>query len=263
MTEQPLSQRQLETLFEEIRKEAKKSPKKTFTEFIKLVGRILCQYGFDHPAKTVTLIGKIFLPLIGSKMKSGGGKQKGASFEREICVALSKWITDGEEEDVFWRSAMSGGRATVALKKGKKLTSQSSDITATKAIGELLTKHFSIECKFYADLSLEPFFYGAKSGFRSFWQQVNEDAATFGKMPMLIAKQNRRDILLVLDDAGVSFFTDLYGKLPIHLKMLPLGMSILFFDKFLEFADPEALILTQEQPRKRVRIKVKKDVNNN
>ena len=54
-------------------------------------------------------------------MRKGGGKAKGSSFERLICKELSLWITGGEHQDVFWRSAMSGGRSTVAMKKGDKL----------------------------------------------------------------------------------------------------------------------------------------------
>src|SRR5215216_6431446 len=38
---------------------------------------------------------------------------KGPQWEREVCRALSLWVTNGERVDVFWRSAMSGGRATV------------------------------------------------------------------------------------------------------------------------------------------------------
>jgi len=47
-------------------------------------------------------------------MRKGGGKAKGASFERDICRRLSLWVSAGKQEDVFWRSAMSGGRSTVA-----------------------------------------------------------------------------------------------------------------------------------------------------
>lgn len=175
-------------------------------------------------------------------MKAGGGKAKGASFERLICTKLSLWLTSGEEEDLLWRSAMSGGRATVARKKGVSLESQSSDITATKSLGEALTSNFSIECKFYASLNVEGFVFGAKAGLQDFWDQVQKDAAVFGKLPMLIAKQNRKPVLLALDADGVSFFKDLYGKIPVHFICVEAGMHILFFDQFLEFADPEPLL---------------------
>ncbi|MBM3120244.1 MAG: hypothetical protein FJ006_12010, partial [Chloroflexi bacterium] len=56
---------------------------------------------------------------------------KGASFERDISRQLSLWWTHGERDDVFWRSSMSGGRATVRAKKGQKTAYQNGDITAT------------------------------------------------------------------------------------------------------------------------------------
>ena len=36
---------------------------------------------------------------------------KGSEFEREMCKCLSLWWTDSKRDDVFWRSAQSGGRA--------------------------------------------------------------------------------------------------------------------------------------------------------
>ena len=37
-------------------------------------------------------------------MRSGGGKQKGSAFEREICKKLSLWFTENERDDIFFRS---------------------------------------------------------------------------------------------------------------------------------------------------------------
>lgn len=74
-------------------------------------------------------------------------KGKGSGFEREICEYLSKWWTDGERDDVFWRTSISGGRATVRGKKGKSTQNQAGDITAVDPIGIALTKVFSIELK--------------------------------------------------------------------------------------------------------------------
>lgn len=80
-------------------------------------------------------------------MKSGGGKRKGGAFEREIARELSKWWTHGEREDVFYRSASSGGRATVRTKVGKKSFGQYGDISANDPIGQPLLDLCTIECK--------------------------------------------------------------------------------------------------------------------
>ena len=62
--------------------------------------------------------------------RPGYGKQKGSGFERTICHELSMWISHGKHDDLFWRSSMSGGRATVMFKKGGQNRTQNGDITA-------------------------------------------------------------------------------------------------------------------------------------
>ncbi len=75
-------------------------------------------------------------------MRPGGGHSKGASFERQVCRDLSLWLTEGKHDDCFWRSAMSGGRATVRFKKGRTSRSQAGDISPISGIGEKLTDLF-------------------------------------------------------------------------------------------------------------------------
>lgn len=72
---------------------------------------------------------------------------KGSSFERDMCKALSKWWTEGERDDVFWRSQASGGRATIRKKKGATLAGQEGDVCSTDPISAPLTELFTIELK--------------------------------------------------------------------------------------------------------------------
>jgi hypothetical protein len=81
------------------------------------------------------------------------GRDKGFAFEREICKRLSKWWSIGVEhypdgrDDIFWRSAASGGRATNRGNKGQSTAGSHGDIAATDPIGAPLTKLFAIELK--------------------------------------------------------------------------------------------------------------------
>ena len=84
---------------------------------------------------------------IGVVMRKGGGKEKGSAYERAICKRLSLYVSKGKRDDLFWRSAMSGGRATLQAKKGKKAQAQAGDITSIAAEGNKLTSTFMIECK--------------------------------------------------------------------------------------------------------------------
>jgi hypothetical protein len=162
-------------------------------------------------------------------MRKGGGKQKGASFEREISVALSLWVSGGKDKDLFWRSAMSGGRATVAYRKGDTLKRQTGDITANAPEGHALTDLFFVEVKFYKDLEVDSLVYTGKGKLAEFWKIACTEAAKYGKRPMLIAKANNRKTLLCMNRGnalampGVSIraMAYVYGsQSPIHIMLL-------------------------------------------
>lgn len=80
-------------------------------------------------------------------MKRGGGSSKGSSFEREICKLLSLWWTSGERDDIFWRTAGSGGRATNRMKRGMSTSGAYGDLTFVDPIGADLLKLFCFELK--------------------------------------------------------------------------------------------------------------------
>jgi hypothetical protein len=135
-------------------------------------------------------------------LKAGGGKIKGGSYEREVAKTLSLWITGGARDDCFWRSAMSGGRATIQIKKGKTNKTQTGDITAIDPIGAWLTDRFMIETKSYKDLEL-PQGILKNSGFlHSFWIDLVQKSNNIAKCPMLIGRQNYMPELLVLSVKG-------------------------------------------------------------
>jgi hypothetical protein len=129
-------------------------------------------------------------------LKSGGGKNKGSQFEREVCAKLSLWITGGQRKDCLWRSAMSGGRATVHMKKGE-VNRQAGDICAVAPEGHVLTDRWYIECKHYKDLSLVGFFLFNRGTLYNFWKETVKQAAMHKRLPMLIAKQNGIEALVL------------------------------------------------------------------
>lgn len=132
-------------------------------------------------------------------MKQGGGKSKGSQFERDVCVALSKWITNGERIDCLWRSAMSGGRATVSRGKVR----QAGDITAVSPEGHALTDIFYIECKAYKDINLDCLVKG-KGALLDFWMIASKEALSYQKQPMLIFKRNHWPVIVMLGAQGVA-----------------------------------------------------------
>ena len=130
-------------------------------------------------------------------MRAGGSKQKGASFERDACRLLSLWVSHGKSEDLFWRSAMSGGRATVARKKGKVLARQAGDISAVAPEGHVLTDRYYIELKHVKDLQLLQFFFKGTGHLHKFWETADREARAHNRRPLVIARQNKMPTLLI------------------------------------------------------------------
>jgi len=129
-------------------------------------------------------------------------KDKGSSYERKICNLLSFWVSNLERKDIFWRSAMSGGRATVRRKKGESLGNQAADVSMIDPLGQLLLTLFAIECKHYKSLGVESLFFKCKGELSNFWRAIYKEAYSYGKAPMLIAKQNNKPDIVVLDKQG-------------------------------------------------------------
>jgi len=141
-------------------------------------------------------------------MKHGGGSQKGATNERKVCRLLSLWVTHGKREDVFWRSAMSGGRATVAKRKGKILASQAGDISAVDEAGHTLTNYFYIETKHVKAIQLDRFIVTQTGPLVKYWKTVQLEARSYNKQPLLIVKQNLLPILFICPFGIASKLTE-------------------------------------------------------
>lgn len=143
------------------------------------------------------------------------GKAKGSNYERAICKQLSLWVSGGEQADIFWRSAMSGGRATVARQKGQHVR-QAGDIAAVAPEGHALCSTHFIELKHYKDLDIDAFFFTGKGRLAKFWQIAVREAQKYHSQPILIARQNRTpDVVLTLPGHWKRF-----------LKSPPSGMTI-------------------------------------
>lgn len=150
-------------------------------------------------------------------MRPGGGKQKGAEFERVVCKDLSLWLSKGTREDLFWRSAMSGGRATLGMREGKAHAASAGDVSAIHFLGAKFIEHFYVECKFYKDLQLKNVLFNGPSKLMTFWKDAAFEATVYKKLPLLIAKENHVPILVVLSSEGRDFFNGVDGAMTAHL----------------------------------------------
>lgn len=141
-------------------------------------------------------------------MKKGGGKQKGSEFERQVCKDLSMWISGGQRKDLFWRSAMSGGRATLALKKSESAVSQAGDVSAIDQLGYDFIKTYLVECKAYKNLNFHHMLSMSNGEFVTFWLKVKDDASLNRKQPMLIAKQNYIPTIVCVNETTYDWVSE-------------------------------------------------------
>lgn len=173
-------------------------------------------------------------------------KQKGASFERKICVKLSLWVSKMTDEGIYWRSALSGGRATLRSRKtrGRAVVAQAGDISAVHELGHAFLKLFTIECKFYKDLKLDSMIWGRAAYVEEIWYKTLRLCETNQREPFIVARQNRQDELVWTTQAGLDILRNAVhsGKelrcfvaFPIH------GIHIVHLRDLLLCCDPDVL----------------------
>jgi hypothetical protein len=170
-------------------------------------------------------------------MKAGAGKIKGIIWERKICAQLSLWVTNGKQNDVFWRSAVSGGRATVRLQKGIRSKHISGDICAVHEAGNLLMKYLFIEAKSYRILNLDRLIKGT-GNLSNFWTIAKQQAKDNFKYPFLIAKQNMLEPLVCINWKTVKML-DISDML--LMSVYKSDLHILLWSDFLDLEAREVL----------------------
>jgi hypothetical protein len=147
-----------------------------------------------------------------NKRSGRKSKHKGASFEREICRELSLWISRGKSKHLFWRSSMSGGRATIAKRKKENLSVQAGDLASIDPAAQRFADTFFVECKNYRTLRLDSLFYKVKGVLTPMWIHAQLQAEQHGKIPLLIVRENGRQILLITGGGPESLRSHIIAK---------------------------------------------------
>ncbi len=127
-------------------------------------------------------------------------RNKGLAYEREIAKSLSLWLSRGEAKDWFCRSQASGAMAT---REPGEWNSQAGDIAATGIQGAPLTETFLIECKRWKVFGLGSLIY-RKSNLMSVWYTAVKQSVQATKLPMLIAREDKRKTIVVVDEYGFA-----------------------------------------------------------
>lgn len=182
------------------------------------------------------------------------GKQKGAAFERKICARLSLWASGLTRDDLFWRSAMSGGRSTFRTRKKRadpsntqaEVLNQTGDISAIDPLGHPFIDGFFVECKFLASLHLDSLVYGGRGEVRRFWEEPLQRAKDYGKIPLVIAKENfGKEVLVMTTKMGWEILRGARKQdegFKVRAFFPDFGMYIFFFRDLLADLDYQKLI---------------------
>ena len=151
-------------------------------------------------------------------MKPGGGKRKGAAFERHVCEILSHIVTGGASRFEFWRSACSGGRATVGQRKGKDLGSVAGDVCCVgdNPNANQFAQEFFVECKHVKSLDLHRLHRGEGFLAKVWNDEVMYHPAAIKKEKMLIAKQDRGPTIVMMMERALPDCFGLEPDMTVH-----------------------------------------------
>ena len=190
------------------------------------------------------------------KKRRGAPKGKGSGFERDTCKQLSIWWTNGDD-DAFWRSSNSGGRATVRGRKGKRTASHYGDITNTDSRGAPLLDLWALELKRgYKQAILHDLLDRPSNINDTIWESWIKQAKASSELSgsyswAIIAKRDRRETIIVMEEdvaeelslfgigapsARFDITISIKGKNTTIYREVPL--FVMGFNMFLDNVDP-------------------------
>jgi len=112
--------------------------------------------------------------------KSALGKKssaKGSAYERKVAKRLSLWFSNGERDDLFYRTVGSGGRATQRFTAGKMTANSAGDLSSTDEVGAPFLQCVSVEIKKgYKQATLSQLFSARKPELLAFFAQSGTSA---------------------------------------------------------------------------------------
>jgi len=174
-------------------------------------------------------------------------KSKGNAYERKVCRELSIWWSEGERDDLFWKTSNSGGRATTRAKGGKKTVNSHGDIAATDLSAQPLIDLITFEIKRgYNKFSIQDLMdkpnKAAEQKYEEWFRKVGASRVLAGTPYwMLIAQRDRRESLLFIPN-------QLYNKLDyiasrkVKLITEKFGLIVCtLFSEFIRLVEPEEI----------------------
>lgn len=191
---------------------------------------------------------------------------KGANFERQIAKQLSLWYSKGKRDDIFWRTAISGGRATTRMKQGKQTANSAGDLGFLHHSGKPFIDMCVVEIKRgYNSKKTSP---GAQISILSlldassrkrepilfrWWDKAEAERIAHGrKYSLLLFRRDRHNACICMNK-NVFDTIESRSKKPfmfphngtwVHVQMRGHNLKILLLEDFLAWCKPEMFFRT-------------------
>lgn len=190
--------------------------------------------------------------------------KKGQIFERKLCKELSIWWSKGIRDDIFWRTAGSGARATQRAKKGQETFLNYGDVTATHPIAKILIDKFvislkrgytgkkntkNLNCLSLLDLIDKPEKLKTKPVLVQWWEELQQDIkiSKANKQGLIVCRRDRRQSIIIMSretfkhiEAKKPCIYPLYNS-GCWLQAHGLNLQIMKLDNFFFWCQPELL----------------------
>lgn len=180
--------------------------------------------------------------------------KKGPAFERDTCKALSLWWTNNEDDDVFYRTSGSGGRATARRKLGKKTPNEYGDIGFKRVMGKPFVSVFLCELKrgYTADISVLDFIdslKGRKAPLLQQWWNKAEGERTDAerKYTLIIFRRDRHRACIMISLECYNELTDLCLKFSGTFISIDQNYVIIRLEEFMQWVDRATVELMANQ----------------
>lgn len=187
----------------------------------------------------------------------GTKAKKGSQFERDISRWISRWWSDGERDDLVWRTSQSGGRATTRAKSGRKTAGGYGDLTFTDSSIKPLFDTFLFELKRGYTTKIDPLSFIDGKGSKNFLGDVYEKAwkeckYAEKKYPIIIFERNRRETCIMFNHKLMQLFEKFSGIFSKKYMMFDTTINryyIMIISDFFEWVSPETIKLISKTKR--------------
>lgn len=202
--------------------------------------------------------------------------KKGSEYERQICKELSIWWSGGKRDDIFYRTAGSGSRATVRAKKGRLTADSYGDVMSTHENGKPLTKITVISLKrgytgkkvkknlhwaSVLDIIDTPRKFKTKPALKIWWKELLRDVkAGKRKRGLLIFRRDRKESVIVMSKKTFQYIDNIkkymfpyFGPF-CHLQTKGLNVYIMKLNDFFYWCDPQILGAPRQIKRRNLEI---------